>query len=156
MNVPRWLVIVMGQEEQAPHAALVIEPVTPDMWQQLRKRMRATGFNRITPHHWNTLTWPYSATSALDIVDGDLIRLTTGMSSIYTGDARSPRFELTPRWLAAARSRRVLVGLVPPDTLAGENDEQRQRSLRHAVDVGALTGGTARARFDLPVTRPTR
>lgn len=154
-DLPRWLVIVMGQDEQLAHAALVIEPASMDAYSQLRRRMRSAGFNRITGHAYSTLTWPYAAHAAVDVVKGNLIRITTGQSSIYAGHADAPPFPLTARWIASARARRVLVGLVRPGALVDGDDVARQGALLDAVDGGLLLGASARARFDLPVSRPT-
>lgn len=153
-DLPRWLVIVMGQDEQLAHSALVIEPATSEMYTQLRRRMRAGGFNRITHHAYQTLTWPYAAHAAVDVVNGALVRITTGMASVYAGTAAAPPFPLTSRWIASARARRTLVGLVPPGSLADGDDTVKQAALVDAVEDGLLLGASARARFDLPVSRP--
>lgn len=151
MTQPIWAVAVT---EDKSTALLVICPADASSHAQMLTRVRAAGAARVTPHEFIASTWPHSRTMAADIVAGELIRVTTGKSSFYTGRADAPAFMVTPAWQDAAFGRgRIMFGVVPPGTMGGGDGEGIEQ-LAQAVESGTLIGCSAVARFDLPIRRP--
>lgn len=149
-NAPIWLLGVLDTRG-GPTALVAIEPTTDEMHGTLSDRMRRGGFARVTLPEWNTGWWGLSRTAAVDVVRGDLVRITTGQASIYTGDT----MPVTDRWLEAARARRACVALLVPGTLDGATDvADRQRRVAALVPGRRLLGTMAPVRFDLDVRRP--
>lgn len=150
-TLPIWLLAVLGPPSGGSVALVAIEPTSDDLFDALHKRMRRGGFSQVTEREWHTGAWGLSRTAAIDVVGGDLIRVTTGAASVYTGGP----MPVTPRWLEAARARRALVALLPPGTLAGTEDaEAKKDRIGELAASRQLLGTMAPVRFDLPVSRP--
>ncbi|MEV4122882.1 hypothetical protein [Micromonospora sp. NPDC049645] len=148
---PFWLLAVLGDREGST-PVVGIQPGRPEQHEQVAVRLRRVGFRPVTGRDWNMAVAPISPTSAVDVVRGDLVRITTGAASVYT-DRPNP---VTPQWISAARERRALVVLVPSGTY-GDGEWVTEPGLdRLAVLAGRreLLAGLAAVRFDLPVQRP--
>lgn len=149
---PIWLVSVIEAGRSGPTAMLGIEPQTDELYGHIRDRMRRGGFRKVTHREWNTATWGLSLTAAVDVVRGDLVRVTTGATSIYTAS----RCPVTDTWMNAARTRRVLVALLPAGTLGDDlTDDEKQGRVADLVGRRELLGTMAPARFNMPVHRPS-
>jgi hypothetical protein len=150
-DAPIWLLAVV-EVSSGPTAMVAIEPQTAEVYEHVHTRMRRGGFTKVTRREWDTSTWALSTTAAVDVVHGDLVRITTGAASIYTAGP----MPVSAGWLEAARCRRVLVALVVPGTLGLDGtSEQKQQRLADLVDRRQLVGTMAPARFNLPVRRPS-
>lgn len=151
MSEPFWLIAVLGAGDGST-PVVAIQPATDDTYAGVATRFKRAGYGRITRREWESAAWPLSPTSAVDVVRGDLIRITTGTASIYTSTA----CPVTPMWTSAARERRALVALVPVGEFATDEMTTDEGLSRLAVLAGSrlLLGAMAQVRFDLPVSRP--
>lgn len=148
---PYWLLAVLGDRDGST-PVVGIQPASPDTHAAVATRLRRVGFTRVTGRDWGMALAPISLTSALDVVRGDLVRLTTGTASVYTDRPTG----VTPQWTSAARERRALVALVPPGTYAaGEwTTDAGLDQLAALATRRELLAGFAAVRFDKPVQRP--
>jgi hypothetical protein len=148
---PFWLLGVVGIGDGST-PVVAIQPATEETHRGVLQRFRRAGYGRISTREWDTATWPLSPTSALDVVGGDLIRVTTGTASIYTAQPVS----VTPMWVSAARERRALVGLVPAGSFETEQmtTEEGLAQLGELAGRRVLVGAMAQVRFDMPISRP--
>lgn len=150
-ELPIWVLAVLEPADSGPVALVGIEPVGETLYGQLHSRMRRAGFGQLNTRAWNTATWALSPTAAIDVVRGDLVRITTGQSSVYTAGP----MPVSDRWLQAARARRALIALIKPGTVAGvDDDDTKIARLGDLAATRQLLGAMAPVRFDLPVTRP--
>ena len=137
-----WMLGVFGLgNESVP--AVGIQPDQQAEHTALATRLRRGGWKRVYKTDWDTGRWPESHAGALDVVDGRLVRLTTGAASVYTGEP----MELTPMWRSAARERRAVVTLLEPGTLdPAHGPEDLDALMRSGAHL--LAAGTA-VRFDV-------
>lgn len=153
-EAPIWLLAVLEPARRdGPVAMVAIEPTTAELFDALTTRMRAGGFAAVSRQEWERVRWGRSRTAAVDVVGGDLIRITTGQTSVYTGGP----MPVTEAWMSAARRGRALVALLVPGTLAGAPaDADKHERVAGLTSTGQLLGTMAPVRFDLPVRRPHR
>lgn len=136
------------------------QPDNPADYEYIKVRLNRVQFGRITPTQFEAGPWPYSPTSAIDVVGNDFIRLTTGTASIYTAE----RMPVHPLWMETARTRRARFALLPPGVFPVDNEaNEAPPDLTPSWQIDMmmqlcaqrrLLGGTAKVRFDMPISRP--
>lgn len=107
----QWLTVVLEfAGERLPLVGL--QPADDAAHDQVRRRLSKAGFARVSKSEWARLALPWSATTAVDVAEGKLIRFTNGTTSFYCDGA----LEVGPMMMQAGVDRgRVAVALLPPD-----------------------------------------
>lgn len=150
LEKPIWLLVVFGDPAD-PRPFLAVQPATAEHYDAIRERFLAGWFTPVSLRQWNARMWPRAPRAAVDVVRGDLVRITTGEASIYTTDA----MQVPPLWFTTAQHRHALVALLPLGTLTDDSDDDASKAaIEQAVGRGEVYGAAVRVRFDMPVRRP--
>src|SRR5512142_3434646 len=127
---------------------VAVQPLDDDLHEQIATRLRRGGWRRVSAAEWSRQAWPVAPAGAVDVVGGQLVRITTGTASLYCADD----FPLTPMWISAGRERRALVALVPPGTYTEDEASAPEPAvdlLGQAAAARRLLAALAVVRFDV-------
>ncbi len=143
---PRWIAAVLGHGGGST-PAVVLQPRDQATHDQVAVRLRRGGWTRVSAAEWNRQAWPLAPAGAVDVVGGVLVRFTTGAASVYAAEDLA----VTPMWTSAARERRALVALVPPDAFTDEEYEPEAAGgvLGQLAAARRLHAGLCAVRFDV-------
>lgn len=138
--------VVDNGRERMP--VMVVQPARDQFHEQVLRRLRRASFGRVSRAEWKHGVWPYSSTSAVDVVDGRLVRFTNGTTAFYCED--DP--EVTPLWVETGQAQgRALIALVPAGWIGpddGGDPEAVVRRLGEAADQRQLWAATGAFRVD--------